>query len=70
MVHYCQVMLATKPDPLTGKSPSIVTDDNIQLLFEIQQKVLQISDIVLHALSAVLFWNDQNFCYDRLMNLL
>ncbi|KAJ8450788.1 hypothetical protein Cgig2_032413 [Carnegiea gigantea] len=34
-----QVMLATKPDPLTGKSPSIVTDDNIQLLFEIQQKV-------------------------------
>uniref|UniRef100_A0A7C9FG71 SSD domain-containing protein n=2 Tax=Opuntia streptacantha TaxID=393608 RepID=A0A7C9FG71_OPUST len=34
-----QVMLATKPDPLTGKSPSIVTDDNIQLLFEVQQKV-------------------------------
>jgi len=42
-------MLATKPDPLTGKSPSIVTDDNIQLLFEVQQKVLLISDVVLHA---------------------
>ncbi|KAM7479507.1 hypothetical protein LguiA_027720 [Lonicera macranthoides] len=34
-----QLILATIPDSRHGKSPSIVTDDNIQLLFEIQQKV-------------------------------
>lgn len=34
-----QVILATKPDARNGKLPSIVTDDNIQLLFEIQRKV-------------------------------
>ncbi|XP_010690227.2 uncharacterized protein LOC104903808 isoform X1 [Beta vulgaris subsp. vulgaris] len=34
-----QVILATRPDPQNGKSPSIVTEDNIQLLFDIQQKV-------------------------------
>lgn len=34
-----QVILATRPDPQNGKYPSIVTEDNIQLLFEIQQKV-------------------------------
>ncbi|KAK8582603.1 hypothetical protein V6N13_069377 [Hibiscus sabdariffa] len=32
-----QLILATLPD--NGKSPSIVSDDNIQLLFEIQEKV-------------------------------
>lgn len=31
--------MATRPDPQNGKYPSIVTEDNIQLLFEIQQKV-------------------------------
>ncbi|KAK1560393.1 hypothetical protein Q3G72_026113 [Acer saccharum] len=34
-----QVILATLPDPKNGKHPSIVTEDNIQLLFEIQNKV-------------------------------
>ncbi|XP_019054366.1 PREDICTED: Niemann-Pick C1 protein-like isoform X2 [Nelumbo nucifera] len=34
-----QLILATIPDPKNGKSPSIVTEDNIQLLFEIQKKV-------------------------------
>ncbi|CAN6688278.1 unnamed protein product [Malus baccata var. baccata] len=34
-----QLIIATVPDPKDGKSPSIVTDDNIQLLFDIQNKV-------------------------------
>ncbi|XP_057966308.1 uncharacterized protein LOC131156550 [Malania oleifera] len=34
-----QLILATMPDPKHGKSPSIVTEENIQLLFEIQKKV-------------------------------
>ncbi|CAO2815751.1 unnamed protein product [Amaranthus hypochondriacus] len=34
-----QIILATRKDPESGKSPSIVTEDNIQLLFDIQQKV-------------------------------
>ncbi|KAH7511464.1 hypothetical protein JRO89_XSUnG0200700 [Xanthoceras sorbifolium] len=34
-----QVILATLPDSTNGKHPSIVTEDNIQLLFEIQNKV-------------------------------
>ncbi|KAE8680372.1 V-type proton ATPase subunit B2 [Hibiscus syriacus] len=34
-----QLILATIPDPLDGKSPSIVTEENIKLLFEIQKKV-------------------------------
>ncbi|XP_039006972.1 NPC intracellular cholesterol transporter 1-like isoform X1 [Hibiscus syriacus] len=34
-----QLILATLPDKTQGKSPSIVSDDNIQLLFEIQEKV-------------------------------
>ncbi|XVF68077.1 hypothetical protein PTKIN_Ptkin10aG0174100 [Pterospermum kingtungense] len=34
-----QLILATLPDKSHGKRPSIVTDDNIQLLFEIQNKV-------------------------------
>ncbi|PSS21814.1 Niemann-Pick C1 protein [Actinidia chinensis var. chinensis] len=34
-----QLILATTPDPEHGKSPSIVTEDNIQLLFDIQEKV-------------------------------
>ncbi|BBH09885.1 Patched family protein [Prunus dulcis] len=34
-----QLIIATVPDPKHGKSPSIVTDDNIQLLFDIQNKV-------------------------------
>ncbi|KAK9286900.1 hypothetical protein L1049_015307 [Liquidambar formosana] len=37
-----QLILATKPDPKYGKSASIVTEDNIQLLFEIQKKVDEI----------------------------
>ncbi|XVE67310.1 hypothetical protein DITRI_Ditri08aG0150500 [Diplodiscus trichospermus] len=34
-----QLIFATLPDKTHGKAPSIVTDDNIQLLFEIQEKV-------------------------------
>ncbi|KAM3743656.1 hypothetical protein ACB098_07G163400 [Castanea mollissima] len=38
-----QLIIATMPDPKHGKSPSIVTEDNIQLLFEVQEKVDGIS---------------------------
>ncbi|XVE94413.1 hypothetical protein REPUB_Repub02eG0006300 [Reevesia pubescens] len=34
-----QLILATIPDALHGKSPSIVTEENIKLLFEIQKKI-------------------------------
>ncbi|KAH7849400.1 hypothetical protein Vadar_017340 [Vaccinium darrowii] len=34
-----QLIVATTPDAMHGKSPSIVTEDNINLLFEIQKKV-------------------------------
>ncbi|KAK9944387.1 hypothetical protein M0R45_009958 [Rubus argutus] len=34
-----QLIIATVPDSKHGKSPSILTDDNIQLLFDIQEKV-------------------------------
>ncbi|KAM7253416.1 hypothetical protein ACFE04_026034 [Oxalis oulophora] len=34
-----QLIIATRPDPLSGKSPSIITDNNLKLLFEIQKKV-------------------------------
>ncbi|PON66253.1 Niemann-Pick C type protein [Parasponia andersonii] len=34
-----QLIIATIPDQRLGKRPSIVTEDNIQLLFEIQKKV-------------------------------
>ncbi|XP_050376626.1 uncharacterized protein LOC126794026 [Argentina anserina] len=34
-----QLILATMPDGKHGKTPSIVTEDNIKLLFEIQKKV-------------------------------
>ncbi|XP_022769376.1 Niemann-Pick C1 protein-like isoform X3 [Durio zibethinus] len=34
-----QLILATIPDALHGKSPSIMTEENIKLLFEIQKKV-------------------------------
>lgn len=34
-----QIMLATIPDASNGKSPSIVTEDNIKLLFDIQKKI-------------------------------
>ncbi|CAB80500.1 putative protein [Arabidopsis thaliana] len=33
-----QLILATVPDPKSGRAPSIVTDENILLLFDIQQK--------------------------------
>lgn len=35
-----QLILATTPDSRGGKSPSIVNDNNIKLLFEIQKKVI------------------------------
>lgn len=35
-----QLIIATVPDPQHGESPGIVTEDNIQLLFEVQKKVL------------------------------
>lgn len=31
--------MATVPDPKSGRAPSIVTDENILLLFDIQEKV-------------------------------
>ncbi|KAH9694350.1 SSD domain-containing protein [Citrus sinensis] len=34
-----QLILATLPDPKNGKQPSIITEDNFQLLFEMQKKV-------------------------------
>ncbi|KAK3425056.1 hypothetical protein EUGRSUZ_F01780 [Eucalyptus grandis] len=34
-----QLILATVPDGMHEKSPSILTDDNIKLLFEIQKKI-------------------------------
>ncbi|EPS73141.1 hypothetical protein M569_01615, partial [Genlisea aurea] len=34
-----QLVIATVPDTVHGKSPSIVTDSNINLLFDIQRKV-------------------------------
>ncbi|KAG9443097.1 hypothetical protein H6P81_018951 [Aristolochia fimbriata] len=34
-----QLILGTTPDPKNGKLPTIVTDNNIQLLFDIQKKV-------------------------------
>ncbi|CAH2075793.1 unnamed protein product [Thlaspi arvense] len=37
-----QLILATVPDPKNGKAPSIVTEENILLLFDIQEKVDQI----------------------------
>ncbi|XP_019088059.1 PREDICTED: Niemann-Pick C1 protein-like [Camelina sativa] len=37
-----QLILATVPDPKSGRAPSIVTDENILLLFDIQEKVDQI----------------------------
>ncbi|CAN8276827.1 unnamed protein product [Cochlearia groenlandica] len=37
-----QIILATIPDPKSGRAPSIVTEDNILLLFDIQEKVDQI----------------------------
>ena len=39
-LYMFQLIIATMPDPKHGKSPSIVTEDNIQLLFEVQEKVL------------------------------
>lgn len=44
IVHIFQLILATMPDIKGGKSSSIVSDDNIQLLFEIQKKVFQVLD--------------------------
>ncbi|XP_057440804.1 uncharacterized protein LOC130732832 [Lotus japonicus] len=37
-----QLIIATLPESEHGKPPSIVTDDNIELLFEIQEKVDEI----------------------------
>ncbi|KAI8028562.1 NPC intracellular cholesterol transporter 1 [Camellia lanceoleosa] len=34
-----QLIIATTPDPEHGKSNSIITEDNMQLLFDIQEKV-------------------------------
>lgn len=36
-----QLILATLPDPKDAKAPTIVTEQNIKLLFEIQKKVMQ-----------------------------
>lgn len=34
-----QLIVATIPDSKNGKQPSILTDDNILLLFDMQKKV-------------------------------
>lgn len=39
-LYMFQLIIATVPDPQHGESPGIVTEDNIQLLFEVQKKVL------------------------------
>jgi hypothetical protein len=39
-LYMFQLIIATVPDPHHGESPGIVTEDNIQLLFEVQKKVL------------------------------
>ncbi|KAF8410301.1 hypothetical protein HHK36_002827 [Tetracentron sinense] len=39
LLYSFQLILATIPDAKHGESPSIVTENNIQLLFEIQKKV-------------------------------
>lgn len=46
---FLQLIIATIPDAKHGKSPSIVTEENIKLLFEIQKKVfvLDSSSLVL-----------------------
>lgn len=41
-----QLVLATIPDETYGKSPSIVTENNIKLLFEIQKKVFGLSSLL------------------------
>lgn len=38
-----QLIIATIPDSEHGKPPSIITEDNIELLFEIQEKVFYFS---------------------------
>lgn len=40
VTYVFQLILATTPDALHSKSPSILTEENINLLFEIQKKVL------------------------------
>lgn len=35
-----QLIIATIPESEQGKPPSIVTEDNIELLFKIQEKVI------------------------------
>lgn len=40
VISIIQLILATLPDPKNGKQPSIITEDNFQLLFEMQKKVL------------------------------
>lgn len=39
-IIFVQLIIATTPNAKTKKSPSILTDDNIKLLFEIQKKVV------------------------------
>lgn len=51
VISIIQLILATLPDPKNGKQPSIITEDNFQLLFEIQKKVL-----VLGATFQKAFW--------------
>lgn len=36
-----QLILASGPDPKSGRVPSIVTEENILLLFDIQEKVCE-----------------------------
>lgn len=38
-MYFWQLIIATIPDEGKEKAPSILTEDNIKLLFEIQKKV-------------------------------
>lgn len=39
-IFYLQLIISTIPNAINGTSPSIVTEDNIKLLFDIQKKVI------------------------------
>lgn len=42
LLHIFQLVIATTPDSRHGKPPIIITEENIELLFEIQRKVFKV----------------------------
>ncbi|KAI5405403.1 hypothetical protein KIW84_052256 [Lathyrus oleraceus] len=58
-----KLIIATIPESENGKPPSIITEDNIQLLFEIQEKVVETSMQKTNNQSAILVADvSPNFC--------